>query len=49
VPWPGLAGIGSIEIDHGRSRAAGVLSGVNSYGCCAGAMQFNLPGPHRLR
>jgi transglycosylase-like protein with SLT domain len=42
VPWPVLAGIGSIETDHGRSRAPGVRSGVNSYGCCAGPMQFNL-------
>jgi hypothetical protein len=37
-----LAGIGSIETNHGRSRAPGVRSGVNSYGCCAGPMQFNL-------
>jgi membrane-bound lytic murein transglycosylase B len=42
VPWQVLAGIGSIETDHGRSRAPGVHSGVNSYGCCAGPMQFNL-------
>ena len=42
VPWPVLAAIGSIETDHGRSRAPGVHSGVNSYGCCAGPMQFNL-------
>jgi hypothetical protein len=42
VPWPVLAGIGSIETDHGRSLAPGVHSGVNSYGCCAGPMQFNL-------
>jgi hypothetical protein len=42
VPWPVLAAIGSIESDHGRSRAPGVHSGVNSYGCCAGPMQFNL-------
>ena len=42
VPWQVLAGIGSIETDHGRSRAPGVRSGVNSYGCCAGPMQFNL-------
>jgi hypothetical protein len=41
VPWPILAGIGSIETDHGRSPAPGVRSGVNSYGCCAGPMQFN--------
>ena len=42
VPWPVLAAIGSIETDHGRSRAPGVRSGVNSFGCCAGPMQFNL-------
>jgi Transglycosylase SLT domain len=42
VPWQTLAGIGSIETDHGRSSAPGVRSGVNSYGCCAGPMQFNL-------
>lgn len=42
VPWQILAGIGSIETDHGRSRAPGVHSGVNSYGCCAGPMQFNI-------
>ena len=42
VPWPVLAGIGSIETNHGRSRAPGVRAGVNRYGCCAGPMQFNL-------
>jgi len=42
LPWQVLAGIGSIETDHGRSSAPGVRSGVNSYGCCAGPMQFNL-------
>ena len=36
-----LAAIGSIETDHGRSRAPGVRSGVNRHGCCAGPMQFN--------
>jgi hypothetical protein len=41
VPWQLLAGIGSIETDHGRSSAPGVRSGVNGYGCCAGPMQFN--------
>ena len=41
VPWNVLAAIGSIETDHGRSRAPGVRSGVNRYGCCAGPMQFN--------
>jgi hypothetical protein len=42
VPWPVLAGIGAIETNHGRSRALGVRSGVNRYGCCAGPMQFNV-------
>jgi hypothetical protein len=42
VPWPVLAAIGAIETDHGRSTAPGVRSGRNSYGCCAGPMQFNL-------
>ena len=37
-----LAAIGAIESDHGRSRAPGVHSGVNPFGCCAGPMQFNL-------
>ena len=41
VPWTVLAAIGSIETDHGRSRAPGVRSGVNRNGCCAGPMQFN--------
>jgi hypothetical protein len=40
--WQVLAGIGKVETDHGRSSAPGVLSGVNSAGCCAGPMQFNL-------
>jgi hypothetical protein len=40
-PWI-LAAIGSIESDHGRSIAAGVRSGVNFAGCCAGPMQFNI-------
>jgi hypothetical protein len=42
-PWV-LAGIGSVESDHGRSTAPGVRSGVNSYGCCAGPMQFSIVG-----
>jgi len=42
MPWPVLAAIGSIESDHGRSRAPGVRSGLNRHGCCAGPMQFNL-------
>jgi len=44
VPWTLLAGIGSIETDHGRSTAAGVRSGVNFAGCCAGPMQFSIIG-----
>ena len=42
MPWPVLAAIGSLESDHGRSRAPGVRAGVNRHGCCAGPMQFNL-------
>jgi Transglycosylase SLT domain len=42
VPWSVLAGIGKVESNHGRSRAPGVRSGVNRFGCCAGPMQFNL-------
>jgi hypothetical protein len=42
IPWTVLAGIGKVESDHGRSRAPGVRSGVNRFGCCAGPMQFNL-------
>src|SRR4051794_14027425 len=42
VPWTVLAAIGSIESDHGRSRAPGAHTGVNGHGCCAGPMQFNL-------
>jgi hypothetical protein len=42
LPWGVLAGIGKVETDHGRSRAPGVRSGVNSFGCCAGPMQFNI-------
>jgi len=40
-PWV-LAAIGSIESNHGRSTQPGVRSGVNSFGCCAGPMQFNI-------
>jgi hypothetical protein len=42
LPWGVLAGIGKIETNHGRSRAPGVISGVNAFGCCAGPMQFNI-------
>ena len=41
IAWQVLAGIGSIETDHGRLQAPGVRSGVNRFGCCAGPMQFN--------
>jgi Transglycosylase SLT domain len=40
-PWV-LAAIGWVETMHGRSRQAGVGSGVNFAGCCAGPMQFNV-------
>jgi len=46
IDWAVLAAIGSIETDHGRSTAPGVRSGVNSYGCCAGPMQFYVAGRH---
>ncbi|MGZ4279079.1 MAG: lytic murein transglycosylase [Solirubrobacteraceae bacterium] len=41
IDWAILAAIGKVETDHGRSHAPGVRSGQNSYGCCAGPMQFN--------
>ena len=40
IDWAVLAAIGKVETDHGRLKAPGVTSGVNSYGCCAGPMQF---------
>lgn len=39
LSWSVLAGIGSIESDHGRSTAAGVGSGANGAGA-QGPMQF---------
>src|SRR5947208_12149924 len=45
IDWAVIAGIGKVETDHGRSRLPGVRSGVNSYGCCAGPMQFSIVGP----
>jgi hypothetical protein len=42
LSWQVLAGIGKVESDHGRSRAPGVASGVNAFGCCSGPMQFNI-------
>src|SRR5919199_3616006 len=40
--WQLLAAIGKVESDHGRSRAPGVRSGLNRFGCCSGPMQFNV-------
>jgi hypothetical protein len=42
--WEYLAAIGKVETNHGRSRAAGVHSGVNFAGCCSGPMQFSVVG-----
>lgn len=42
IPWQILAGIGSIETDHGRLNAPGVSSGENSSGA-GGPMQFLQP------
>lgn len=39
--WSFLAAIGKVESDHGRSTAAGVQSGQNAHGCCAGPMQIH--------
>jgi len=39
LAWPVLAGIGSVESDHGRSTASGVSSGANAAGA-QGPMQF---------
>lgn len=44
VDWAVLAAIGKVESDHNRSTAAGVHSGVNFAGCCAGSMQISLAG-----
>ena len=46
VDWAILAGIGKVETDHGRSNAPGVHTEVNSFGCCAGPMQFSVIGPN---
>jgi hypothetical protein len=40
LDWSILAGIGSIETNHGRLKAPGVTSGANAFGCCGGPMQF---------
>ena len=42
IDWTIVAGIVKVESDHGRSQAAGVHSGVNFAGCCAGPCQFNI-------
>lgn len=42
IDWAILAGIYSVETNHGRSTLPGVHSGVNDYGCCAGPGQFNI-------
>lgn len=44
--WAIVAGIYKIESDHGRSKAPGVHSGVNTFGCCAGPGQFNVRNGH---
>ena len=50
LDWSILAGIGSIETNHGRLKAPGVTSGVNAFGCCGGPMQFYFkPYEGRLR
>jgi hypothetical protein len=40
VDWRVLAAIGKNESDHGRSKAAGVSSGLNFADCCSGPMQI---------
>jgi len=42
LSWAILAGVGKVESNHGRADLPGVRSGLNSAGCCAGPMQFNL-------
>lgn len=50
LDWSILAGIGSIETNHGRLKAPGVTSGANAFGCCGGPMQFYfVPYSGRLR
>jgi hypothetical protein len=43
LSWQVLAGIGSVESNHGRLRAPGVRSGANFAGA-AGPMQFGIGG-----
>jgi cell wall-associated NlpC family hydrolase len=40
LDWTVLAGIGSVESDHGQSTLPGVRSGLNAAGLAAGPMQF---------
>ena len=40
VRWQILAAIGKLESDHGRGSEAGIKSGLNFAGCCAGPMQL---------
>jgi cell wall-associated NlpC family hydrolase len=43
VPWPILAGIGTVESDNGRTTLPGVRSGQNGFGA-AGPMQIGIEG-----
>src|SRR6516165_5938556 len=43
VPWPILAGIGTVESDNGRTMLPGVHSGSNAFGA-AGPMQIGIGG-----
>jgi peptidoglycan DL-endopeptidase CwlO len=43
VPWPILAGIGTVESDNGRTTLPGVHSGANAFGA-AGPMQIGIGG-----
>jgi cell wall-associated NlpC family hydrolase len=43
VPWPILAGIGTVESDNGRTALPGVHSGSNAFGA-AGPMQIGIGG-----
>ena len=43
VPWPILAGIGTVESDNGQTTLPGVHSGSNAFGA-AGPMQIGIGG-----
>jgi cell wall-associated NlpC family hydrolase len=43
VPWPILAGIGTVESDNGQTTLPGVKSGQNGFGA-AGPMQIGIGG-----